>query len=203
MPRKLTSILAVILAVPLAYAGCQKTPTRPTGGIETSPDPLTNLSVVQQNQKTLAMVARDRLFQSLLGELTKSLADNGPATSISVCKTRVPDIAAVVEQETGVRIGRTSVKLRNANNRPPEWAAKFVADKTETEVEVALPENGLGVLLPIRLKATCLLCHGAVEQLMPDVKEAIASHYPDDQATGFAEGDLRGYFWVEVPTPHD
>jgi hypothetical protein len=28
---------------------------------------------------------------------------------------------------------------------------------------------------------------------------ALAARYPDDRATGFAPGDLRGWFWVEVP----
>jgi hypothetical protein len=31
------------------------------------------------------------------------------------------------------------------------------------------------------------------------VTAAHAAKYPKDQATGFKEGDLRGWFWVEVP----
>jgi len=27
----------------------------------------------------------------------------------------------------------------------------------------------------------------------------LAAKYPMDQATGFKEGDLRGWFWIEVP----
>ncbi len=53
------------------------------------------------------------LFESLLGELMKSMGENGPARSINVCKTRAPEISAAVSKETGVRIGRTSFKLRN------------------------------------------------------------------------------------------
>jgi len=30
------------------------------------------------------------------------------------------------------------------------------------------------------------------------VKAEVARRYPRDQATGFAAGDLRGFFWVEV-----
>ena len=32
-----------------------------------------------------------------------------------------------------------------------------------------------------------------------EVREALATHYPADQATGFQTGDLRGWFWVTVP----
>jgi len=31
------------------------------------------------------------------------------------------------------------------------------------------------------------------------VREQLSTHYPDDAATGYQAGDLRGWFWVEVP----
>ena len=36
-------------------------------------------------------------------------------------------------------------------------------------------------------------------EAMKNVKEALAASYPADRATGFREGDLRGWFWIEVP----
>jgi hypothetical protein len=36
----------------------------------------------------------------------------------------------------------------------------------------------------------CLQCHG--EALAPEVTQALAARYPDDRATGFREGQLRG-----------
>ena len=51
----------------------------------------------------------------------------------------------------------------------------------------------------IRLKAQCLKCHGPKEQILPEVRDALARDYPKDQATGFQEGDLRGWFWLSVP----
>ena len=196
---KFTTYVMLILAAQLTFIGCQKAQTNPSSNIDTNLQPLATLTGDQQKQKELAIASKEKLFQSLLGELTKSMGENGPAKSISVCKTRAPEIAAAIGEESGVRIGRTSIKLRKPENRPPEWAVSFVTDQIENEVEVELPENGLGVLLPIRLKATCTLCHGTDNQVTPEVNAAIASIYPEDQATGFAEGDLRGYFWVEVP----
>ncbi|MEM1451902.1 MAG: hypothetical protein AAF726_11860 [Planctomycetota bacterium] len=32
------------------------------------------------------------------------------------------------------------------------------------------------------------------------VGKALARAYPDDLATGYTEGDVRGWFWVEVPS---
>jgi hypothetical protein len=42
------------------------------------------------------------------------------------------------------------------------------------------------------------MCHGPKEQLIPEVKEQLAKLYPEDSATGFSEGELRGWFWVEL-----
>ena len=55
----------------------------------------------------------------------------------------------------------------------------------------------LRLMRGIATEPGCLACHGA--QVAPAVRAAIAAHYPDDAATGFAVGDLRGGLWVEVP----
>ena len=202
MKTKSTSKFVLILALMAGFAvsGCQQESVKKPASPE--PEPLVTLTDVQSKQKELALATRDKLFLSLLTELMTAMGEKGPAKSISVCKTRAPEIANSISQESGVRIGRTSFKLRNDANQPPQWATSFVQNKVAEEVYLELPDQGLGALLPIRLKATCTLCHGTNEQVTPDVKAAIVSNYPDDQATGFAEGDLRGYFWVEVPKPN-
>jgi len=37
-----------------------------------------------------------------------------------------------------------------------------------------------------------LNCHGSESELMPEVNSLIAQKYPDDKATGYRTGDLRG-----------
>jgi len=50
----------------------------------------------------------------------------------------------------------------------------------------------------IRVEAPCLLCHG--DPIDASLAAALAERYPADAAIGYAEGDLRGAFWVEVPS---
>jgi hypothetical protein len=57
----------------------------------------------------------------------------------------------------------------------------------------------VGVLRPLPTAATCTKCHGTVERLSPDVRDLLATAYPQDKATGFEEGDLRGFIWAEAP----
>jgi hypothetical protein len=98
-----------------------------------------------------------------------------------------------------VMIGRTSDRLRNPGNVAPSWAKSVLAERPEQERVLVHPDGSLGVVLPIRIAPTCLACHGPSDSIEPAVREALAAMYPQDQATGYAAGDLRGWFWVEVP----
>ena len=108
-------------------------------------------------------------------------------------------VGDLIGAEKGLRIGRTSFKLRNPKNQPPEWASTLVAAKTTQPTTLVHSDGRLATLLPIHVKTQCLMCHGRDENIPDEVKSALKKHYPADAATGFAEGDLRGWFWVEVP----
>jgi hypothetical protein len=153
-----------------------------------------------------AAAARDALRDQLQAALVEAIQAGGPANGIEVCRTKAREIAAEVGEELGVAIGRTSHRLRNPANDVPSWASEVVSAHAEAGGEaaeatfVALGEGGgLGALYPIRLEGRCVLCHGTEEQIPDVVRGALADHYPEDRATGFAVGDLRGWFWVEVP----
>jgi len=44
----------------------------------------------------------------------------------------------------------------------------------------------------IPTQAMCLACHG--ESLSQELQAVLHERYPEDQATGFKEGDIRGAF---------
>jgi hypothetical protein len=46
----------------------------------------------------------------------------------------------------------------------------------------------------IVMEPLCVTCHG--QELSPALEQVIARHYPNDAATGFAIGDLRGAVYV-------
>lgn len=157
------------------------------------------LDAEQQVQYQRALAAKNALFSGLLETLQASLKEHGHADSLGVCKHEAPRLAAEVSRDLGLRIGRTSHRLRNPRNAVPAWAAPVVQDQRVALSMAHSSDGELGVLLPIVLADTCLPCHGADDQLAPGVAAALAREYPDDRATGFAEGELRGWFWVEVP----
>lgn len=157
------------------------------------------LSSGQKRQRDKALEARSTMFNGLMTELSSAMKNGDPAKAIDVCSKRAPQIAKDAAKKHGVRIGRTSYKLRNPKNEAPVWAALLVDERADKTRFMADDNGRLGVLTPIHLAGACLKCHGGPNDLAPGVREQLAKRYPHDKATGFKEGDLRGWFWVEVP----
>jgi hypothetical protein len=139
---------------------------------------------------------KTELKQALMAGMQK-----GPSNAISVCKVQAPAIAESLSVE-GVKVGRTSHRLRNPENRAPEWVngvlQAYLGDKGNRMPRVVPLANGReGYVEPIVIKPLCLACHG--KNLVPEVATQINTMYPDDEATGFEIDDLRGVYWAEYP----
>ncbi|RME29235.1 MAG: DUF3365 domain-containing protein [Deltaproteobacteria bacterium] len=176
-------------------------PARPLPGSEPS-------TPAEQAAVEKARAAARTLGQTLKSELQAAIADGGPSRGIAVCNVRAPQVAAAVAQETGVRIGRSSLRLRNPDNAGPDWVRSWLQATGERKAEGLAPEarivdvDGTPVarlIVPIPVEPVCLACHGPADTLAADVAAALAERYPQDAATGYAVGDLRGVLWAEAP----
>lgn len=152
--------------------------------------------------KTRAARALDPLKSELQSELKSGMA-RGAVAAIEVCRTRAPEIAAKLQNET-VQLGRTSHRLRNPANAPRPWVTpileQYRADPSNAAPALVHLERGrIGYVEPIRMQPLCTVCHG--KSVAQPVRDALAKLYPDDAATGFDTGDLRGAFWVEMDDP--
>ncbi|MBK9516465.1 MAG: DUF3365 domain-containing protein [Anaeromyxobacter sp.] len=148
-----------------------------------------------------AEAAVKALQQRLARRLMEEMASAPGA--VKVCRQEAPAIAAEVAAAEGLAVGRTSLRLRNPANAPRAWARPTLAGaagKKAAELKAVAVDLGdrVGYLRPIGVATPCLKCHGPAEGITPGVVAALAEGYPTDQATGFAEGDLRGWFWAEV-----
>jgi hypothetical protein len=138
--------------------------------------------------------------RSLKGALIAGL-EEGPVNAISVCRVEAPELAKKASS-AGVRVGRTSRKLRNPANAPKPWMEPFLElyenDPESREPAVVLvDEHTVGYVEPIFMQPLCVTCHG--ETLAPELAAKLDELYPNDHATGYAAGDLRGVFWAELP----
>ena len=138
-------------------------------------------------------------FKSSLMQALSAGMEEGPAAAIDVCSVKAPRIADELSVD-GVRMGRSSHKLRNPKNAPPDWLVPVLASYTAGEAEpqpatIEIAADRHGYVEPIITQPLCLTCHGS--NLDAGVAASIAERYPEDRATGFEAGDLRGVFWVE------
>jgi rubrerythrin len=157
------------------------------------------LSPTQQAQYARATDAKNQLLNTLITRLQKELEQSGPADAIEVCKQVASAAAKNIGKARHLRIGRTSWKLRNPENAGPPWTGYVLGDKPEAPRFASARDGTLGVTLPILTGTACLTCHGPAKQIDPTVRKQLREHYPQDQAVNFNEGELRGWFWIEVP----
>ena len=138
--------------------------------------------------------------KSLKGALVEGL-QGGAVEAISMCRVEAPKLAEAASVN-GIKVGRTSSKLRNPSNAPKPWIepllARYEADPGEREPAVVLVDDDtVGYVEPLFVQPLCVTCHGSA--LAPDLEKKLAELYPRDRATGYVAGDLRGVFWAELP----
>ena len=136
--------------------------------------------------------------------MNEELARGGAAAALTVYRDEAARLTANLGREHDMRIGRTSFRLRNPKNAPPEWAAPYVTQANARDAKTAptrVIDMGpmVGVIAPLETRETCTLCHGPQEKLPPAIVNAIRANYPGDRATGFTTGQVRGWIWAEVP----
>ena len=145
-----------------------------------------------------------RLVGELKVNLVSSLKEGGFAGAIEFCSTRASQITAKVNAELSpVKIERLSDKFRNPENRATgEDLALILELKRDRELPkyVIKEKNDAYVYYkPIKVAPFCLNCHGKPSKMKPEVKKVLAERYPNDRATGYKAGELRGVFKVVIP----
>ncbi len=193
------AILAgAVLALGLGLAGCAAGDEEP----EPAESPPPEVAAARER----AHAAAAELGQRLTEALSDQLAGGTHAAAIDVC-SRIAPAAAAEMSRAGLEIRRTSLRYRNPGNAPDAWeraglerlAEALAAGQPPRELHEIDEERGeLRLLRPILVAPGCLPCHGVAHKLDPAVGRELARRYPDDRATGFATGDLRGAFSVRV-----
>lgn len=156
---------------------------------------------------TRAEQAAAALNGALLPELTAALAKGPAQDAVLVCSEVAQSITERTRAEQGIHVSRTALRLRNPKNAPTateravleRWAAEAEL-KDWSEVVTADGGQELLWMRPIRTVPLCSQCHGSEgTEILPATLEAIRRIYPEDRATGFAAGALRGAVTVRVP----
>ncbi|MCQ4323599.1 glutamate synthase [Stutzerimonas stutzeri] len=138
--------------------------------------------------------------QQLLGTVKQAMADGGPSKAVEACQLLAPGIA---EQHSKApwQVGRTALKIRNPDNAPDAWERQVLeqfarraaaGEPLETLAHGEIVGGEYRYMKAIGTAEACLGCHG--ENIKPELLGLLDQHYPQDQARGFREGELRGAF---------
>ena len=140
-------------------------------------------------------------------ELKQALQTGGPTRAIEVCADRAPRIADALGAESGWQVKRVSLQPRNASRAvPDQWERAVLKGFERLLAEGEAPEalrHGEVVGSQFRfmqaqaVEGLCLLCHG--ENIGEEVKASLQEYYPDDAATGYYAGQIRGAISLAKP----
>ena len=158
-----------------------------------------------QDFQTEAKNLADDLKESLMKNLSEKISKDGVVEAVSFCHLNVKPIAkaAAADRIKKYEFGRTSHKIRNADNAPQPWAEDYLKEfegKNKGEIKMTSIifklDNGKRVYLrPLYVEAKCLLCHG--DNVSKNIQDKIQELYPKDKALGFKLNEFRGFIWVK------
>lgn len=190
-------LLASLVTLPLATAALAD-----AGG---APPPSPEVMKARGAIKTLA--------DNLRGELLGAMKAGGPVAAVEKCKAVAPGIARDVSSTAdGFIVGRTALRVRNPQNKPDAHERKVLeefvqklkagADPATLDHTEEVTQNGATLIRYMKAipmaETPCIVCHGAADKLDPAAAAEVKKLYPNDEAVGFAPGELRGAFSVTM-----
>jgi len=143
---------------------------------------------------------------SLANYLISSISEKGSEGAVEFCNIKAIPITDSMSVVLGAKIKRVSDLPRNPANKANEAELAYIKKWKESngsgeqKQPIVSEINGKMVgYYPIVTNQMCLQCHGkAYKDINDATLNKINKLYPNDQATGYLENELRGIFVVEM-----
>lgn len=182
----------------LSISACRQTPKA------AEEIPLSDTEKTEYLEKGKAIAAAT--FGELSTHLQAAMQEGGVSNAIQYCNLNAYDLVDSLSKVHDATIRRTSLKVRNPEDAPTPAERAVLEQYAEMEAEgqslkplvKTLENNQVAFFAPIRVNAFCLQCHGTPgETIKTEDYAVISGHYPNDQATGYSAGDLRGMWSIQ------
>lgn len=165
-----------------------------------APSEAAQMQHLEESRKTA-----QEFMQTLGGALKKQLETGGAESAIGVCKQIAPALAAEYSKDGRV-VKRVSLKTRNkVQGTPDDWEKEVLEGfdqaqregkpKASTEMATTTEETDgrwFRYMKAIPTQPMCLQCHGKAADIPTGVKALLTKEYPEDKATGYSVGEIRG-----------
>lgn len=200
---QLSTMRILLILLIIYFAGCtQKSETEKPGKTAEF-----DTTAVVKEGKQITKAA----FATLSSNLQQALADGGVENALRFCNVEAMPLTDSLSTNYDVTISRVSHRPRNPANRADSLEVatiqtylQNIKQQTELKPEVYAEAKRIIYHAPIRINnPLCLNCHGKVGTDITETDlQTIHKLYPEDQATGFSMGDLRGLWTVTFPADY-
>lgn len=169
--------------------------------VELTPTSDTAMEVYRTQGKFIVQ----KSFETLSGQLMQAIQTGGVPHALQYCNLKAYPLTDSLSEAFQVEIKRVTLKPRNPDNEADPFEKSLINtfDKLAVGnlagVSMVVRDNeGLPVFAsPIVVGKACLQCHGEKGKEIADANlKVIERLYPDDQATAYREGDLRGIWRI-------
>ncbi len=171
---------------------------------------LSSLLLSEETPKNI-IDAGDKLSKELLSKLGSKLVHevktNGLLSAAEFCNSNALTLTEEVNlhQVEGISVKRISLQERNSANKAKADEAAVLESMQEMLEKNTLPAYVITkeaktykYYKPLIIKKDlCLKCHGDISK-NSELNQFILEAYPEDKATGYKMGDLRGAVLVEI-----
>lgn len=176
-----------------------------------------NKNQISEEQEKIFLYKGNKIttlaFGALSSNLKQALNAQGISGAIKYCSLKADPLIDSLSREYNVKIKRTSLFLRNQENKPNKeeleilesYNIAFEADE-ELKASLEIHEDGtIAYYKPITIfTPLCLICHGKlVSNVLDENYKVIKEIYPNDKAIGYELGDLRGIWSINFDTEEE
>ncbi|HNU17009.1 MAG TPA: DUF3365 domain-containing protein [Saprospiraceae bacterium] len=137
----------------------------------------------------------------LLKNVSEALGKGGPVYAIDYCNVNAIPLTDSMSKAYHVEIQRLSDKNRNPVNAIISDSDQKAWSKIQSDKETFAELNETGEVLYYKPIFTgmpaCMKCHGSEQDIASDALELLGEKYPEDKATGYRMGDLRGMWKIK------
>ncbi|WMN12310.1 DUF3365 domain-containing protein [Marivirga salinae] len=137
-----------------------------------------------------------------MGKISEKYTEGGYEAAAKFCSMNAYPLTDSLAKEYKVFLKRVSKQYRNPENAPSDLERQVLeayeysiehGDEIGANVQFIRPGDTILYNKPIRIPSElCLNCHGSPSQISEEVKTILKAEYPNDKATGYKVGDLRG-----------
>jgi len=199
-------MLIAVTLITFTFIACKEKNTE-----DSSKEKSTTLSELSQeeisNYKEIGKTIAKSTFMEMSGNLKKALQAGGVQEAAEYCNIVALPLTDSLSNVYNARIKRTSLKLRNTDNKPTteelkilnDYEAKAAGQMVLSPLVQPNDDETVQFYAPIMTKQLCLSCHGTLgQELSEENYTYLKELYPSDNAIGYSENAFRGMWSIEL-----